>query len=537
MNILLVEPNYKNKYPPMGLMKISTYHKNRGDEVTFFKGVMDSKQFLEEQYDRVYITSLFTFYYNQTIKTIQSYEKLISPEKIYIGGIMVSLMKDRIKNDINDVVTILTGLLTDSQVLGLNDSVNIDILPLDYSILDDIVYKYPAGDNYFAYISRGCTNKCSFCAVPILEPEFCMTNNIIHQVKTISQNFGEKRNLLLLDNNILSFSEQELERIVSDIQELGFDKKTKFFRELPLKQFMEKLHKYENGKVASKNVLNETLSYLKEKEKIKKSKIYQEKYMEIMSELENSDDKLQILFNYEDELIEILDFYHHPVGSRRAVDFNQGMDARQLTDKKMKILSRIPIEPFRLAFDRIEYKDIYSKALKIAAKYEVKSFSNYILYNCDDKPEELWERLKVNVDLAKELDVKIFSFPMKYAPIDRIDRKYVGKFWNRQYLKNIYAILNVTKGIVADGENFFYKAFGRNIDEFYMILSMPKEFVTYRAYFEQNGLAIEWREKFLQLSLEERKELLDVLSEEKTTQNSRLVELLGYYSIKKGTEG
>ncbi len=38
MKILLVEPNYKNKYPPMGLMKISTYHKNRGDEVTFFKG-------------------------------------------------------------------------------------------------------------------------------------------------------------------------------------------------------------------------------------------------------------------------------------------------------------------------------------------------------------------------------------------------------------------------------------------------------------------------------------------------------------------
>lgn len=70
-----------------------------------------------------------------------------------------------------------------------------------------------------------------------------------------------------------------------------------------------------------------------------------------------------------------------------------------------------------------------------------------------------------------------------------------------------------------------------------MILSMPKEFVTYRAYFEKNGLAIEWQEKFLRLTLEERDELLEVLSEEKTTQNSRLVELLGYYSIKKGTEG
>lgn len=536
MKILLVEPNYKNKYPPMGLMKISTYHKGRGDEVTFYKGVMDSAEFYGKHYDRVYITSLFTFYYNQTVKTIKSYEKLISPEKIFIGGIMVSLMKEKIKDDIDDRISILTGLLTDSSILGLGDSVNIDIFPLDYSILDDIVYKYPAGDNYFAYISRGCTNKCSFCAVPILEPEFCMTNNIVQQVKTIGEEFGEKKNLLLLDNNILSFSENELERIVSDIESLGFDKKTKFYKELPLKQFMRKLHRYESDTIASKNVLEETLFYLKEKKKIKKSKIYQEKYLEIMGKIECSEDKLQVLFENENELIEILDFYHRPIGSRRAVDFNQGMDARQLTDEKMRILSRIPIEPFRLAFDSIKYKTIYSDALKIAAKYGVSSFSNYILYNCDDKPEELWERLKVNVDLAKELKVKIFSFPMKYAPINRTDRKFVGKFWNKKYLKNIYAILNVTKGIVADGESFFFKAFGRNVEEFYVILSMPKEFVTYRNYFEENGLAAEWRDKFLQLSIEEKNELLQVLSEERTTQNSRLIELLGYYSIRKETE-
>ena len=341
---------------------------------------------------------------------------------------------------------------------------------------------------------------------------------------------------MLLDNNILSFSENELEQIVSDIESLGFDKKTKFYKELPLKQFMRKLHRYESDTIASKNVLEETLLYLKEKKKIKKSKIYQEKYLEIMGKIECSEDKLQVLFENENELIEILDFYHRPVGSRRAVDFNQGMDARQLTDEKMRILSRIPIEPFRLAFDSIKYKTIYSDALKIAAKYGVSSFSNYILYNCDDKPEELWERLKVNVDLAKELKVKIFSFPMKYAPINRTDRKFVGKFWNKKYLKNIYAILNVTKGIVADGESFFFKAFGRNVEEFYVILSMPKEFVTYRNYFEENGLAAEWRDKFLQLSIEEKNELLQVLSEERTTQNSRLIELLGKYSLQGTTQ-
>ena len=36
--ILLLEPNYKNKYPPMPLMKPATYFRNRGDDVRFFQG-------------------------------------------------------------------------------------------------------------------------------------------------------------------------------------------------------------------------------------------------------------------------------------------------------------------------------------------------------------------------------------------------------------------------------------------------------------------------------------------------------------------
>ncbi len=37
--VLLIEPNWKNKYPPQNLMKLATYFRSVcGDDVRFFKG-------------------------------------------------------------------------------------------------------------------------------------------------------------------------------------------------------------------------------------------------------------------------------------------------------------------------------------------------------------------------------------------------------------------------------------------------------------------------------------------------------------------
>ena len=68
-----------------------------------------------------------------------------------------------------------------------------------------------------------------------------------------------------------------------------------------------------------------------------------------------------------------------------------------------------------------------------------------MLYNFNDKPEHLYYRMKLNAELCEELDANIYSFPMKYHPIDNEDyymnrRKYrffkaVRNNWQEEILK------------------------------------------------------------------------------------------------------
>ncbi|MBK7988383.1 MAG: hypothetical protein IPK11_16150 [Ignavibacteria bacterium] len=64
------------------------------------------------------------------------------------------------------------GLLDKPGILDKGDNTIIDNLPLDYSILDEIDYQYPTQSAYFTFMTKGCTRKCAFCSVPILEPTY-----------------------------------------------------------------------------------------------------------------------------------------------------------------------------------------------------------------------------------------------------------------------------------------------------------------------------------------------------------------------------
>ena len=106
--ILLVEPGYRNKYPPLGLMKISAYHKLRGDHVEFSKGC--SRAHREYGWDRVYVASLFTFHWKKTLRTIEYYAPSIQePRNIWVGGVLATLMNRELAAFTG--ATVVTGLL------------------------------------------------------------------------------------------------------------------------------------------------------------------------------------------------------------------------------------------------------------------------------------------------------------------------------------------------------------------------------------------------------------------------------------------
>lgn len=446
MKILLVEADYRNKYPPLGLMKISAYHKNNGDEVFFAKGKY--KELKEQKWDRIYVTTLFTFYYKKTIDVIKYYYKSVAnPADLHVGGIMATLLADDLRKEASIAgITIRLGLLKQPGMLG-NEQTAVDFITPDYSIIDNVKneylnYEYEVQNAYITSTTKGCIRKCKFCAVSTLEPTYCQYIDIKAQIQEINELYGEKRNLMLMDNNILA--SPQLEQIVEDLVTLGFGRGNK--------------------------------SYEK---KYKTKSVMQTRY----------------------------------------VDFNQGTDARLLTEKTITQLAKLEVKPLRIAFDHADNENvrIYKEAQWLAARHGFKNLSNYVLFNFHDTPKELYDRLRINIELNKafieeDLDTSIWSFPMKYMPfvgVHRTDRKFIGENWNAKMLRGVQCILNATHAVVGPKEEFFNHAFGENYEEFEELIYMPEKYITRRKDNEEN--IQKWKNKYRNLSENEKRDFVELV--------------------------
>ena len=158
IGILAVDSNYPN----LALMKISAWHKARGDNVEWYNPLCS--------YDKVYSAKVFSF--------TPDYGYYINADQVEKGGTGYDIKK---------------VLLPE-----------IDRMIPDYDL-------YNVDKNLaYGFLTRGCPNRCKWCVVPVKE------GNITPYMDIAEVSAGRK-NVILMDNNILAsdYGLQQIEKIIT----------------------------------------------------------------------------------------------------------------------------------------------------------------------------------------------------------------------------------------------------------------------------------------------------------------------------------
>lgn len=194
MKILLVEPafpippkskNHKD-FLPIGLLKLAAKHRSDGDKVKLIRGNKIKKQISKNGVsnwyipDKIFITSLFTYWKPYVEETVNHYNNLFPTTEITVGGIYASLMPDDCRQ-IKGVTHVWEGLDHCSEkFFPAYDLIETNPHPIDYQIF---------------HTSRGCDRHCSFCGTWRIEPEFISKDSVKNDVKF--------KKLIFYDNNFL----------------------------------------------------------------------------------------------------------------------------------------------------------------------------------------------------------------------------------------------------------------------------------------------------------------------------------------------
>ena len=160
MKIGLIDVDGHNNFPNLALMRLSAYHKTKGDHVEWWNGFC--------HYDRVYMSKVFTF--------TPDMDTVISADEIIRGG---------------------TGYRDYSSLPA-----EIEAMRPDYSI-------YPTFGQAIGFLTRGCIRNCPWCIVPRKE-------GLIRPAETWEQiKRPDSQEILFLDNNVLAsdFGLDQIDRL------------------------------------------------------------------------------------------------------------------------------------------------------------------------------------------------------------------------------------------------------------------------------------------------------------------------------------
>ena len=150
MKVLLAEPFYGRSEPPLGLMKLSTWHKNRGAEVRFIRGTDPFGAILGDwQPDQIDITTpIFSWATDAGIQTIRFFLEKYPGAYIRVGGVKAWDIPDIYTMD---RVELVRGILPE-----------VDECAPDYTLPLPELKDNPRS---VIYTMRGCPVGCGFCRV------------------------------------------------------------------------------------------------------------------------------------------------------------------------------------------------------------------------------------------------------------------------------------------------------------------------------------------------------------------------------------
>lgn len=117
----------------------------------------------------------------------------------------------------------------------------------------------------------------------------------------------------------------------------------------------------------------------------------------------------------------------------KGVDFNQGLDARLLTQHHADRFAELDLSCLRLAWDSRDYEKWFRQAAEKLLKVGIpkSKIRVYILLGFDDTPEDALYRLEAVKDMG------FLPNPQRYNPLDVLVRDtYVGPNWtNRELIR------------------------------------------------------------------------------------------------------
>jgi hypothetical protein len=167
------------KLPNLALMQLASWHKARGDAVTFTRET--HHDLFDEPYDRVYGSAIFKFSADKIARLRATY-----PEAI-IGG------------------TGSDNLGTVEQIIGE------EWAAFDYAL-------YPAYKPSLGFTQRGCRLSCKFCVVPTKEGKA----RSVATIADIWRGEGHPKHLHLLDNDFFGQPEEQWRERIREIRDGGF---------------------------------------------------------------------------------------------------------------------------------------------------------------------------------------------------------------------------------------------------------------------------------------------------------------------------